>query len=200
MSKHYVNNKDFYNEIVEWRKACKEAELLGTPKPRMPEYIGKCLLLISQRLSLKPNFIGYQYREEMISDGVENAILYFHNFDPEKTQNPFAYFTQIIYYAFLRRIQKERKQMYVKHKLFHQNVVDGAGSHTNSHDEGEIFASQESTDTDYINDFVLQFEAKVKRDKEKRKLNNLAEVFVEEETDVDPIGEIIDVLEELDNE
>ena len=43
-------------------------------------------------------------------------MTYFRNFDETKSKNPFAYFTQIIYYAFLRRIQKEKKQTYVKYK------------------------------------------------------------------------------------
>ena len=71
---------------------------------------------IAEGLSHKPNFINYSYRDEMISDGIENCLMYFANFDETKSKNPFAYFTQIIYYAFLRRIQKEKKQLYVKYK------------------------------------------------------------------------------------
>ena len=72
---------------------------------------------IANGLSYRPNFINYTYKQEMISDGIENCLQYIHNFNPEKSKNPFAYFTQIIYYAFIRRIQKEKKQTHVKHKM-----------------------------------------------------------------------------------
>jgi hypothetical protein len=107
-SEHYVDNKKLFAEMKQYLDGVKEAEESGADKPRIPEYIGECLLKISTRLSTKPNFINYTYRDEMISDGIENCINYIGNFNPEKSDNPFAYFTQIIYYAFLRRIQRER--------------------------------------------------------------------------------------------
>ena len=81
--------------------------------PRISDYIGECFLKIIQNgLSYRPNFINYTYRQEMISDGIENCLQYIHNFNPEKSNNPFiTYFTQIIYYSFIRRIQKEKKQI-----------------------------------------------------------------------------------------
>ena len=82
--------------------------------PPVTNYIGECFLKIATHLSYRPNFINYTYRDEMISDGIENCLQYVKNFNPEKSSNPFAYFTQIIYYAFLRRIQKEKKQTHVK--------------------------------------------------------------------------------------
>ena len=98
---HYVDNKKLYAEMQVYLNAVKEAEEAGDEKPRIPEYIGECLLKISNRLSTRPNFINYTYRDEMISDGIENCVNYIGNFNPEKSTNPFAYFTQIIYYAFL---------------------------------------------------------------------------------------------------
>ena len=86
------------------------------PPPAIPNYIGECFMKIAEGLSHKPNFINYTYRDEMISDGIENCLMYFDNFNPDKSKNPFAYFTQIIYFAFLRRIGKEKKQTYVKYK------------------------------------------------------------------------------------
>ena len=115
-SNHYVNNKEFYQHMIGWKKDIKESESVGEKNPPVTDYIGECFLKIAEHLSYKPNFINYPYREEMIGDGIENCIMYAHNFDPEKSKNPFSYFTQIIYYAFLRRIQKEKKQSYIKYK------------------------------------------------------------------------------------
>ena len=89
----------------------------GKPKPRVSNYVGDCFLKIATHLSYKPNFVNYPFREDMICDGIENCLQYIDNFDPEKSSNPFAYFTQIIYYAFLRRIQKEKKQLEIKQKI-----------------------------------------------------------------------------------
>jgi hypothetical protein len=114
--KHYINNADFLQALVDYKKAKKLAKKNKTEEPPIPNYIGECFMKIAEGLSHKPNFINYTYRDEMISDGIENCLMYFDNFDPTKSKNPFAYFTQIIYFAFLRRIQKEKKQLYVKYK------------------------------------------------------------------------------------
>ena len=103
--------------MKDWRNKCEQAKKDGKQPPPITNYIGECFLKIANHLSYRPNFINYTYREEMISDGIENCLQYVHNFNPEKSDNPFAYFTQIIYYAFIRRIQKEKKQTHVKHKL-----------------------------------------------------------------------------------
>ena len=121
---HYVNNKEFLQAMIEWKARCREAEAEGKPQPPITNYIGECFLKIANHLSYRPNFINYTYRDEMISDGIENCLQYVHNFNPEKSNNPFAYFTQIIYYAFLRRIQKEKKQSHVKNKLIENMTVD----------------------------------------------------------------------------
>lgn len=114
---HYVNNADFLQALIEYRQLKTVAEKEGNEKPRVSNYIGECILKIATHLSYKPNFINYSYRDDMILDGVENCIQYIDNFDPTKSNNPFSYFTQIIYYAFLRRIAKEKKQSYIKGKL-----------------------------------------------------------------------------------
>jgi hypothetical protein len=118
--KHYINNADFLKALTEYKESCKKAKQDKLPSPPIPNYIGECFMKIAEGLSHKPNFINYSYRDEMISDGIENCLMYFDNFDPSKSSNPFAYFTQIIYYAFLRRIQKEKKQTYVKYKATEQ--------------------------------------------------------------------------------
>ena len=119
-TKHYVNNADFLAALIKYRDDCEQAKKNSTQEPKIPDYIGECFLKIAEHLSRKPNFISYTYRDEMISDGVENCLMYFRNFDPAKSKNPFAYFTQIIYYAFLRRIMREKKQLYVKYKATQQ--------------------------------------------------------------------------------
>ena len=116
-SEHYVNNKEFLLALVDFKAECKVAEENGEPRPQISNYIGECFLKIATHLSYKPNFVNYMFREDMICDGIENCVQYIGNFDPSKSSNPFAYFTQIIYYAFIRRIQREKKQTHVKHKL-----------------------------------------------------------------------------------
>jgi len=120
-SEHYVNNKEFLYAIVEYKKNVKEAEENGTPKPRIPNYLGECFLKIATHLSFKPNFVNYMFKDDMIADGYENCVQYINNFNPEKSSNPFAYFTQIIHYAFLRRIQKEKKQLEIRQKIIEKS-------------------------------------------------------------------------------
>ena len=115
-SEHYVNNKEFLAALIKYREDKEIAEIQGKPKPPIPRYIGECFLKIANHLSFKPNFVNYMFKEDMISDGIENCVQYIHNFNPEKSQNPFAYFTQIIHYAFLRRIQREKRQLEIKNK------------------------------------------------------------------------------------
>ena len=114
---HYVDNKKFLVAMTEWRLKYDKAEKAKRKQPVVTNYIGECFLKIANHLSYRPNFINYTYRDDMISDGIENCLQYMSNFNPEKSNNPFAYFTQIIYYAFIRRIQKEKKQQDVKAKL-----------------------------------------------------------------------------------
>ena len=124
---HYVDNKKFLQAMIDWRETWPDEDNI----PPVTNYIGECFLKIATHLSYRPNFINYTYRDEMISDGIENCLQYVKNFNPEKSKNPFAYFTQIIYYAFLRRIQKEKKQSHVKNKMIEKGhfeswtVMDG---------------------------------------------------------------------------
>jgi DNA-directed RNA polymerase specialized sigma24 family protein len=139
---HYVNNKEFLQALIEYKKSCKDAEDAGDERPPVTHYIGECFLKIAQHLSYRPNFINYTYKHDMISDGIENCLMYIHNFDPEKSKNPFAYFTQIIYYAFLRRIQKEKRQTEIKNRQIANMVVD------------ETLCVQEGDDGEYHNQYL----------------------------------------------
>jgi hypothetical protein len=172
--KHYINNADFLAALVEYRKSCDEAKKNDKEDPRIPNYIGECFLKIAEHLSRKPNFISYSFRDEMIADGIENCLMYFRNFDPTKSSNPFAYFTQIIYFAFLRRIMKEKKQLYVKYKATEQFGIL---------DEYEMFEDADGHMKqfqmyDNISEFIFNFEES-KRKKKEGKVKGL-EKFIED--------------------
>ena len=121
---HYVDNKKFLEAMIEYRDRCEKAKNRNRKKPEVTNYIGECFLKIANHLSYRPNFINYTFRDDMISDGIENCLQYMDNFNPDKSNNPFAYFTQIIYYAFIRRIQKEKKQIQIKSKLIQNTGIE----------------------------------------------------------------------------
>ena len=123
-SEHYVNNKEFLEALIVYRTKVENEKENDLPKPRITNYLGECFLKIATHLSYKPNFVNYMFREDMISDGIENCVQYIYNFNPEKSRNPFAYFTQIVHYAFLRRIQKEKKQLDIKTKIIEKTGYD----------------------------------------------------------------------------
>jgi hypothetical protein len=177
--KHYINNEDFLKALVDYKTKCVEAEKAGKSKPNIPNYIGECFMKIAEGLSHKPNFINYTYRDEMISDGIENCLMYFENFDPTKSKNPFAYFTQVIYFAFLRRIQKEKKQLYVKYKATEMYGVL---------DEFEMLESEDGVTKQFelyenISEFIETYEDAKKTKKESKNLTKKPkglEKFIEE--------------------
>jgi len=182
--KHYVDNKKLLEAIIEYRKKTTEFKAgKHLIKPPIPNYIGECMLLIAQRLSYKPNFINYSYREEMISDGIENCVSYIDNFDPEKSNNPFAYFTQIIYFAFLRRIQKEKKQLYIKHKSLENSLIMNTLIEQNEFDESEFAPAYVDMDNENMNEFIMAFEDNLDKKKIKRKKG--LEKFIEDEEVID---------------
>ena len=182
-SEHYVNNKELLEAMIVYRsKVAKARELFiekydteppksgpWEGKPRIPNYLGDCFLKIATHLSYKPNFVNYMFREDMISDGIENCVQYIHNFNPERSQNPFAYFTQIIYFAFLRRIGKEKKQQYVKYKATEQYGIL---------DEFEMMEFEDGTTKqfelyDNISVFIETYETANKKKKEIKKPKGL---------------------------
>ena len=188
---HYVNNEDFLQAMIDFRETCEIAKNEGRPRPVIPEYIAKCIMMIAEKLSRKPNFYSYTFREDMVGDAIKNCILYIDNFDPSISRNPFAYFTQIIYFAFIQRIQKERKQLYVKYKStemlsvlgdyeqYEMTDMDGEG-------DGRQFELYEN-----ISEFIDNYEVKnnIKKTKKKRKEQErkeessfiLDDLFVDEE-------------------
>jgi hypothetical protein len=164
--KHYINNADFLQALVEYKEKCKEAKKEKKNKPPIPNYIGECFMKIAEGLSHKPNFINYTYRDEMVSDGIENCLMYFDNFDPTKSKNPFAYFTQIIYYAFLRRINKEKKQTYTKYKLTEQFGIL---------DEYEMMELDDGTTKQFeLYDNIAEFIENYEENKKTKKIEKMA--------------------------
>jgi DNA-directed RNA polymerase specialized sigma24 family protein len=161
--RNYVNNPEFLAAIVAYKKLCEDAEASGEPSPQIPNYIGECIYQIATRLATKPNFSGYTYKEEMISDGLENAIQALGNFNPDKSSNPFAYFTQIIWYAFLRRIDKEKKQVYIRHKVTENSMIHG--TLVEGGEDSPDGSMQIEFENDYINDFVEQYEKRIETKK-----------------------------------
>lgn len=199
MVTHYVDNKQLYACIVEYRQKVLEAREKGEPRPQIPNYVGACILMIANRLSTKPNFVNYSYREEMISDGVENCICYIDNFDPLKSTNPFAYFTQIIYYAFLRRILKEKKQLYIKHKSLENSMILNELIEQSEFDEKDITPAYVDLGNENMFDFIKNFEDNLITKKKKRKKG--IENFLEDEgANVEDIEDIELDVPKLDPE
>jgi hypothetical protein len=138
---HYVDNDKFYAAMKEYKAKIQIAKDSGLKRndphwPQVSEYIGECFLKIAKHLAFKANFINYSFRDEMISDGIENCLRYADNFDETKYKNPFAYFTQIVYFAFVRRIQAEKKEL--KRKYRYIMSLDIHDLITQSQDEGEF--------------------------------------------------------------
>ena len=180
---HYVDNEKFLVVMSDYREEYLQSKDNDTELPLIPDYAGECFLKIAERLSHRPNFINYAFREEMVSDGIENCVMYASNFNPEKSTNPFAYFTQIIYYAFLRRIEKEKKQLYIKYKTMeeHSSLEDHVDmGEMSSEDSRAVSAGASPLTTDKrvsIQEFIHAFEEK-KRKKKKVKTDKENENIV----------------------
>ncbi len=185
-TRNYVNNRQLYEVLVDFVGKRREAISSEQELPRIPNYVGECISLIATRLATKPCFSGYSFIDEMISDGIENCIMYIHNFNPDKSSNPFGYVTLIIHHAFLRRIEKEAKHSYVRHKMMVQ------GSHLRSMEYGGDFDSDEfesltGNNNDTSNSIISNFETKLqeKKDKKKEKALLAAEAEALENEDCD---------------
>ena len=168
---HYVDNAKFLEEMIEYKRQYKASINNNEELPLISEYLGSVFLKIAQRLSFRPNFINYAFKDDMISDGIENCLHYIHNFDPEKSSNPFAYFTQIIYYAFIRRIQKEKKQLYIKFKSMQNYEINS--TYDGSANEGDnVDLAVDYKNSDFrvmVDDFVDTFEKSKKKKAIKKK-------------------------------
>ena len=175
---HYVDNEKFLVVMADYREKYLQAKDDEEELPIIPDYAGECFLKIPERLSHRPNFINYAFREEMVSDGIENCVMYASNFNPEKSTNPFAYFTQIIYFAFLRRIEKEKKQLYIKYKTMEEysSLEDHVDmGEMSSEDSMAVSAGASPLTADKrvsIQEFIHAFEEKKRKKKKVKKEND----------------------------
>lgn len=179
MANHYVDNKKLYTEMLRYIEEYNEAKAAGNPPPRVTEYIGECIWLIANNLSTNRNFVAYTYREEMIGDAIENCLRYLHNFDPEKSNNPFAYFTQIMYFAFIRRIDKEKKQSYIKYKSMENSIVMNTLVELAPDDAAHFNAAVMTMDYDKLANLSEKYETKQASKKTSKKKG--VEKFIKDE-------------------
>ena len=162
--KHYVNNAELYRVMKEYN-----AKLKSDPNTKTPEYVGAAIMMICQRLATRPNFLHYTFVDEMIEDGIENCVKGIKSFDPERFTNPFAYFTQIAWNAFIRRIPTEKKETYIKHKNMQMMYMDSSLV-----DDSGVSMK----DNDLSNEVIRSFEESLTKKKNKAKMG--LEAFVEE--------------------
>lgn len=165
----YINNKKFHEALVDYGKQRRKAKREKREEPIPSKYIGECILLICNRLSLNKNFIGYSFRDEMILDGIEKGSAAIRNFDPKNYNNPFAYFTQIAFNAFIARINREKKQGAIKHRNFiNTYVLDSE------------FVNNADPVNDSVNEFLQKFEDSLAKKKKAAKKKKGVEKFIEE--------------------
>lgn len=164
--KNYVNNKDFLEALIEYKRVCNEAKMNNVEEPQVPDYIGECFMKIAKGVSQNWRFARYTYKEEMISDGILICLLYFRNFDPELSNNPFAYFSQYLFNACKLRIKKEKKEQYVKYiSLVYSGVLEEFDTMDIDDNHPKQFELYEN-----IAEFIENYEDGIKRDKEKKKI------------------------------
>ena len=173
---YYIDNKRFYEEMKKFKDLCNEAEESGDQYPRIPNYIGECFYKIATKLSNKPNFMNYSYKEEMIGDAIENCIQYIRSFNPEKSTNPFSYFTQVVWHAFIHRIQKEKKQQYIKYKAMDNMIINNQHF---IHGADEAFHSITPEVHENTQRFISTFEDNIEKNKKKKEKKAL-ENFIED--------------------
>ena len=177
---HYVDNAKFLEAMTEYKRDYDIALKNNKELPPVSEYLGSVFLKIAQRLSFRPNFINYTFKNDMISDGIENCLHYIHNFNPEKSNNPFAYFTQIIYYAFIRRIQKEKKQLYIKYKSMQNYEISPEYVEYMDYDD-DFKVAGDFKNSDFktmVDEFVDNFEKSKKKKTVKKSEPNNLELFI----------------------
>lgn len=186
---NYVDNKQLYQALVQWQKELKAAHKKKLPKPQLPEYVAECMIKMANRLSQKAGFVNYTYREDMVGDALESCLRYIHNFNPAKSTNAFAYITQIIHNAFIRRIQKEQKQLYVKMKIV--DDADFLGSYErqdgdSTHYNNSYVTYLQENKGDVISKFEIWKESKKTKANAKKKEVMLVGLFEEEDDEETP--------------
>ena len=178
---HYVNNKEFSLAVVEYVKSANEAKEKDLEVPKVTNYVATCFMKISEGLSHRPNFVRYTYREEMVMDGVENCLRAINNYRIEtatRTGNPnaFSYFTQICYFAFIRRITKEKKQQDIKFRFIERMGIEdfaAMGMDSNGAQQTMEYVDQLRQRIDQVRtkDAKIKEFAKIEKEKDKLELS-----------------------------
>ena len=178
---HYVNNPEFLKHMKIHIAAVNKAKREKLSMPKVSDYIGECIVSIANKLANKPNFMNYPFREEMISDGIENCLQYLNNFNPKKSSNPFAYFTQIIYFAFVRRIQKEKKHLYTKYRMIEESLLHEVSENEFVHSEKYGNNYSDTNMREFVKNFEKGQDLKKKKTQKKKKKTgkNFDDVFVD---------------------
>jgi len=175
---HYVKNADFSQAVVDYVKKANECTERGEPKPIVPNYVAECFLKIAEGLSHKANFVRYTYREEMVMDAVENCLKAIENYNLDTATrtgkpNAFAYFTQISWYAFLRRIDKEKRQQDIKMKYIVESGMSELVSEEISNNEAAIathaFVEELRERIDFVKESDRLFKLYAKKDQRKKR-------------------------------
>jgi hypothetical protein len=170
MKHQYLDNKLFLESLINYKRLVNEYEEAGKPLPQIPEYIGKCFLDISKNISRRPEFINYSFIEEMISDAYENCLQYWYTFDANQSTNPFGYFSRTVYNAFVRRIQKEKKQQYIRYKeAFNSGIFDSGETLTDSSGNAIVGANNLA---DNMYEFIRNYEEKLQVKNEAKKIKS----------------------------
>lgn len=169
IERHYVDKEEFYQALVKRTKLVKDAEDADEPKPQASDFIGTCVMDICYNLARKHQFSGYHFKDEMIADAIYHCIRYIDSFNIEKSNNPFSYFTQAAYYQFIKRIQLEKEQLYIRCKstmgsnTFAESLEhDQAGNDKHTQDNNEM-------DTDFMESYINEYENKATAKKAKAK-------------------------------
>lgn len=169
MTQNYINNEKLYEEMLKYHIACQESKEKGTLSPRISNYIGECIMLVAENLAKRPNFCNYSFIDEMKSDAIENCVKYIYNYNPYAYKNPFGYFTKIAWQAFVRRIQSEERQLYIKIKNMENSFIFdelyAEGAYSDGHQ-----VSLTDLDYDKTNQFVLDYEERLTKKREASKM------------------------------
>ena len=161
-SNHYIDRDEFTAEMDTHALECRKAKERGHPMPKCPESIGIKFLLIAQNVSTKGNFFNYPFRDEMISDAVENMVRYRYNYKKERGQ-AFSYFTQYAIYAFIARIKLEKNELMAKAKYVQRIASDEFIPHIlDDRDLPEKFKNE------YVEYLITWMEDKMAIEKEKK--------------------------------
>jgi hypothetical protein len=183
-AEYYIDKKKLYSAMVDYKQSIYRASNLPPEqKPRIPAYIGECILLLCKKIASLRNFAGYPFREDMEGDGYENVCKYIDNFNEKKYNDPYAYFTQIIMFAYIRRIKAEKMHLYVKQKTLENTYTFGIL------EEGQMLGvdlSQQlagDIDNEYMNNLVVEFEKQIAEKKRLQKAKKKKQLEYEEDNE-----------------